>query len=109
MPNPTVSVIIPAYNSAAYLEDAIQGVMAQTFRDIEIIVINDGSTDQTGNIMSAYANQVVYIRQKNQGPSAARNRGINQANGKYVAFLDADDLYWPDKMSLQVGYLEAHP
>jgi glycosyltransferase involved in cell wall biosynthesis len=108
MNNPTVSVIIPAYNSAAYLADAIQSVMAQTFRDIEIIIIDDGSTDQTSRIMSAYSNRVVYIRQANQGPSAARNRGISLSKGKYLAFLDADDLYLPDKMRLQVDYLEAH-
>jgi glycosyltransferase involved in cell wall biosynthesis len=104
-----VSVVIPTYNNADYLADAIESVLAQTFRDIEIIVIDDGSTDQTGQVMSAYASRVVYLHQANHGPSAARNRGITQAQGKYLAFLDADDLYLPDKMSLQVSFLEAHP
>jgi len=106
---PTVSVIIPTYNNATYLADAIESVMAQTFRDIEIIVIDDGSTDQTDQVMSTYANRVVFIRQANHGPSAARNRGIAEAQGKYLAFLDSDDLYLPDKISLQVSFLEAHP
>ena len=109
MNKPTVSVIIPTYNNAAYLAEAIESVIAQTFRDIEIIVINDGSTDQTDQVMSAYLNRVVYIRQTNLGPSAARNRGITQAQGKYLAFLDADDIFLPNKIDLQISFLEAHP
>lgn len=90
---PLLSVIIPTFNSAKYLSEALQSVFSQTFEDFEVIVVDDGSTDNTADIVKEYGNSLRYIRQKNQGPSAARNLGIRRAEGKYIAFLDADD-WW---------------
>lgn len=96
---PKVSVIIPAYNCARYIADAIESVRAQSFTDREIIVVDDGSTDDTRGVLARCAAQVRYIYQENRGPAAARNTGIRSSFGEFVAFLDADDL-WLD------GYLD---
>jgi glycosyltransferase involved in cell wall biosynthesis len=104
---PDVSVIIPTYNNAAFLSDAIDSILSQSYRDFEIIVVDDGSTDSTGEILSRYAEKILAIRQENQGPAAARNRGIALAHGKYLSFLDADDLYLPDKLKIQTEFLDA--
>lgn len=104
---PLVSVIIPAYNSAHYLTGAVDSILAQTFTDFEILVIDDGSTDDTGQVMARYGAPVRYIRQPNSGVAAARNRGIAESQGRYVAFLDADDTWMPQKLERQVRALEA--
>lgn len=104
-----VSVVIPAYNAALYLADALRSVMAQTYRDYEIIVVNDGSTDTTREVLEEFQPWIRHLSQANQGPSAARNLGIRAARGTYICFLDADDLWTPDKLQVQVEFLENHP
>jgi glycosyltransferase involved in cell wall biosynthesis len=104
-----VSVVIPAYNSASTLSRSIDSVLAQTWAAREIIVVDDGSTDATANVIASYGDRVRGIRQANAGPSAARNRGIEAAHGEYVAFLDADDYWLPAKLERQVALLAAQP
>src|SRR6059058_153404 len=104
-----VSVVIPTFNSADYLAQAIQSVLAQTYQDFEIIVVDDASTDTTEEAVRPYAKRICYVRQEPGGPSMARNRGILQARGELIAFLDADDLWRPTKLARQVEYLKCHP
>ncbi|MBM4035209.1 MAG: glycosyltransferase [Planctomycetes bacterium] len=108
---PRVSVIIPAFNAERYLRETLQSVLAQTYRDLEVIVVDDGSTDGTAALAETFASEVAQasrlcpvrvIRQANAGPSAARNRGIREARGELIAFLDSDDLWLPDKLAEQV-------
>lgn len=103
---PKVSVVIPAYNYGYFIGEAIDSVLNQTCKDLEIIVVNDGSTDSTEDVVRAYHGRVIYVKQVNQGVSSARNHGISLSNGKYVAFLDADDLWLPEKLERSVAYLE---
>ncbi len=107
-----ISAIIPTYNNAEYIEEAINSILAQTHAVNEIIVVDDGSSDNTAALIKAIkrkAGQLIYIKQANQGPSAARNHGIEIANGDWIAFLDADD-HWPkDKMALQIAALKREP
>lgn len=106
----TVSVIVPTYNTLTYLPDAIDSILKQTFEDFEIILVNDGSTDRTDQWAKKLTDpRIRYIYQENQGLSAARNTGIDLAQGRYVALLDADDLWEPTKLEKQVAYLEANP
>lgn len=102
---PLVSVVIPSYNSARYIADAIDSVLRQDYPALEILVIDDGSTDNTNEIVSAYGGQVRLLKQPNQGSAAARNLGIRHASGKYIAFLDADDAWWSRKIRFQVDAL----
>jgi glycosyltransferase involved in cell wall biosynthesis len=106
---PTVSVVIPTYNAADLLPDAVKSVLAQTYRDFELIVVDDGSTDATPEVMEAYMDDVRYIQKENGGTASARNRGIREARGEYVAFLDADDVWRPTKLETQMGEHEADP
>lgn len=108
MRNPLVSVIIPVYNGEKYLGEAIQSVLDQDYRPIEIIVVDDGSTDRSAEIARSYAG-VSYLYQENQGVSVARNAAIAMARGEFLAFLDADDRWTPNKLSTQVGYHLTHP
>jgi glycosyltransferase involved in cell wall biosynthesis len=105
---PQVSVIIPTYNYARYLPRSIESVLAQTYQDFELIVVDDGSTDETASVMDAYTKKyperLRYIRQNNSGPNAARNNGIDSARGEYIALLDADDEWLPEKLEKQVSY-----
>ena len=94
----SVTVIIPCYNGAAYLREAIDSALDQTHPPLEVIVIDDGSTDDSAAIAESYGPPVCVIRQENQGESVARNRGIDEAKGDWVAFLDADDLWKPTKL-----------
>ena len=105
---PEVSVIIPAYNSARFLAESIQSVLQQTFVDLELFVIDDGSTDDTRQVVAAFESdpRVRYVHQQNRGAATARNRGITHSSGKYVAFLDADDLWSPEKLQKQVAVLQ---
>jgi len=107
--SPLVSAIIPAYNSGTALIEAVESVLAQTYPNIEIIVVDDGSSDDTEAAMKQYHDRLTYIRQPNRGSAAARNRGIENARGELLAFLDADDTWRPEKIQLQVDYLQAHP
>jgi len=102
MKEPRVSVIIPTFNSAEYIEEALESVFEQTFQDFEIIVVDDGSTDETGEVLKKYGDRIRYIYQENNGPAGARNRGIRVARGEYIAFLDADDLWVSTKLEKQV-------
>jgi len=100
-----VSVIIPVYNGELYIGQAIESVIAQTYKDIELIVVDDGSTDSTKKVVKKYRD-IKYIYQKNSGPSAARNRGMDASRGEYIAFLDSDDLYKENKLEEQVKAFE---
>ena len=102
-----ISVIIPAYNAALYLGEAIQSVLAQTLPAREIIVVDDGSTDDTAKVAESFT-AVRLIRQTNQGSAVARNTGIAASSGECLAFLDADDIWMPEKLSLQSDYLKNH-
>ena len=106
---PTVSVVITTYNQARYIGATIASVLAQTYRDLEIIVVDDGSTDRTEAELAPYRSRVNYIRQRNRGVAAARNVGIRHATGRLLAFLDGDDLWEPDKIGRQTDVAAAHP
>ncbi len=107
---PKVSVIIPTYNRQKFIGAAIQSVLDQTFQDFELIVIDDGSTDQTVDVIRAFSSDKIrYFYQSNRGRSNSRNHALNLAQGQYIAFLDSDDLYLSGKLELQVGYMDAHP
>jgi glycosyltransferase involved in cell wall biosynthesis len=106
---PTVSVIIPTYNRAHCIADAIDSVLAQSYHDFELIVVDDGSTDNTCEVVTFYNDRLKYIKQLNNGVSAARNNGINAAQGEWIAFLDSDDTWEPDKLKLQVDDIRLHP
>ena len=100
--DPLVSVIMPAFNGEAFIAEAIDSALAQDYPHLEVIVIDDGSTDGTCDIVRSYGDRVRLLEQKNQGAAAARNLGIEQARGHYIAFLDADDYWWKGKLSLQI-------
>jgi glycosyltransferase involved in cell wall biosynthesis len=104
-----ISVIIPVYNGATYLGEAIESVLAQTLAPAEIIVVDDGSTDGSAAVADRYAPSVRVIRQPNAGCGAARNTGVRHARGAYLAFLDADDLWTPDKLQQQAAARVADP
>ena len=109
---PGVSVIMPAYNVAAYIGEAIESVIAQTFTDWELIIIDDGSPDESGAIADSYAEgdaRIRVVRQENGGLSAARNHGLRVARGELVALLDSDDLWHPSFLAAQVALLQQHP
>ena len=105
---PLVSVIIPVYNGARFLRAALESVFAQTYRPIEVIVVDDGSADDSGVIAQSFP-EVCYIRQENQGVAAARNNAIEAARGEFFAFLDQDDLWTPEKLRLQTEHLLNNP
>jgi len=103
-----VSIIIPSYNVASYVKCAVDSALAQTYKNCEVIVVDDGSTDNTRQILSPYINagKIKYIYQKNKGLAGARNTGIKNSSGEYIALLDADDLFLPEKIAEQVRTLE---
>lgn len=108
--SPRVSVIIPTYNRAQYILEAIESVLSQDYPNFEVIVVDDGSTDHTAELIGTVNDsRLRYIRQQNQGRSSARNRALAIANGDFITFLDSDDLYLPRKIALQVEYLLKHP
>lgn len=108
---PVVSVIIPTYNRANYILDAVESVCAQTYEDHEIIVIDDGSTDHTRDVLQPLIDdqRIIYVHQENSGVSSARNHGIRLAQGKYVAFLDSDDTWDSTKLEAQITRLDSNP
>ncbi len=110
-PSPRVSVIVPTHSRGALILETLRSVFAQTFSDYEVIVVNDGSTDDTRQVLSSLiaSRRIIYVEQENQGVSGARNTGIGLARGGYVALLDDDDLWPPDKLEWQTLYLDEHP
>ncbi|MCB0107195.1 MAG: glycosyltransferase family 2 protein [Caldilineaceae bacterium] len=107
---PRVSIIMPAYNQARYIAEAIQSVLEQSYPDWELIIVDDGSTDDTAAIAFRFQDPRIHLhRQTNQGVSAARNVGIALSRGEYIAFLDADDRYRPERLAVHVAYLDHHP
>ena len=106
---PAVSVVIATYNRANFLAETIDSVLDQTFQDFELIVVDDGSTDDTANVLSTYGSRIRYFRQSNRGPSAARNLGVQHALGPWIAIQDSDDLSAPNHLELLCGYVRNHP
>ncbi|MBM3181566.1 MAG: glycosyltransferase family 2 protein [Chloroflexi bacterium] len=102
-----ISIIIPVYNGERYLAQAIESVLAQTYRPIEIIIVDDGSTDESARVAQQFPMR--YGFQPHSGPGTARNRGVEQARGEFLAFLDADDLWMPEKLAWQIATFAARP
>ncbi len=106
---PLISCIIPVYNHELYVGETIESVLAQTYRPLEVIVVDDGSTDGTAAVVAGFGDRVRYVYQNNAGPSVARNTGAALATGDYLAWLDSDDLWRADKLERQLAFLQAHP
>ena len=106
---PRVSAIIPTYNRKAFVQEAIASVLAQTYTDYELIVVDDGSDDGTGEALKQYGARVRYVYQQHQGVSTGRNHGLELASGEFIAFLDSDDLWLPKKLALQVAFMDQNP
>lgn len=107
--NPLISVVIPVYNRSDMILRALDSVHAQTYRNYELIVVNDGSTDATERVLRELASDIILINTENRGVSAARNIGIENAKGEWIAFLDSDDLWMEDKLQKQIYYIEENP
>jgi glycosyltransferase involved in cell wall biosynthesis len=106
---PLVSIIIPAYNCDRYITQAVESILTQTYQHYEIIVIDDGSTDRTCQVLAPYFNQIRYVYQENQGVAKARNQGLKIAQGELIAFLDHDDIFLPEKLARQVECFQQQP
>lgn len=106
---PRVSVLIPSFNHCRYIEVCIDSVLAQTFSDIEIVVVDDGSTDGSIDILRGYGDQIILIEQANRGTQAARNTAITASSGELLALLDSDDVWLPNKLERQIAELDRHP
>lgn len=106
---PTVSVVIPVYNGARFLNDALESVFAQTYSDYEVVCVDDGSTDGSVELLKGWGSRITLVQQRNAGGCAARNEGVRRSRGPYVAFLDQDDRWYPDKLARQVVALDAAP
>jgi len=104
-----VSVVIPAFNASATLAECLASVLAQGYPSLDVVVVDDGSTDGTADVVAHYGARVRYVRQENGGLAAARNTGHQEARGEFVAWLDADDICLPDRIGLQAAFLNAHP
>jgi glycosyltransferase involved in cell wall biosynthesis len=109
MIQPVVSIVIPTHNSELYIEEALASVFSQSYSSKEVIVVDDGSTDSTIDVVSRYDKSIFVLRQKNQGPATARNAGVRVAKGDYFAFLDSDDLWLRDKLLWQMNLLKQDP
>jgi len=108
-PQPVVSCIVPAHNSAAFIRDALDSILTQTHRPLEIIVVDAGSTDDTATIARSHAPDIRLLEIGDRSPAVARNAGIDAASGPFVAFLDADDLWLPEKTARQLRFLSENP
>lgn len=108
-PGPLVSCIVPVHNGERFLKEAVDSIFAQTHRPIEVIVVDDGSTDGTPEVALSYGARVKCVRQDNAGPAAARNRGVEEARGEFIAFLDSDDTWMPTKIAGQVERFASDP
>ena len=105
---PRISVVIPTFNCARYLRRTIDSALCQTYTDCEIVVVDDGSTDETKEIVHSYRQPIRYLYQSNAGASAARNLALEHASGEFIAYLDADDMWHPQKLERQVAFLDTH-
>jgi glycosyltransferase involved in cell wall biosynthesis len=106
---PRVSIIIPTHDRKAFVPEAVESVFAQTYGDYELIVVDDGSADGTGEVLKQYGERLRYHYQENHGVSVARNCGLALAHGEFIAFLDSDDLWLPKKLQVQVAFMDQHP
>ena len=109
MSKPRISVIVPTFNRASWLSECLDAILTQRYRDFELIVVDDGSQDNTPEVLAQYAERVRMIRQENRGVAAARNVGIQHAHGDYLAFCDSDDLWQRDKLQLQLEVFQNDP
>ncbi|MCF8112160.1 MAG: glycosyltransferase family 2 protein, partial [Desulfobacteraceae bacterium] len=107
--NPLISVVIPVYNRGAWIAEAVDSVLSQDYEPLELIVVDDGSNDATGEILSSYGSRIRVISQANAGVSAARNRGAAEAAGDWIAFLDSDDYWLSGKLSAQTAFFKKNP
>lgn len=104
-----VSVIVPIHNGERYLRETLESILAQAYRPLEVVAVDDGSTDSSGKIAKSFGSEVRYVSQAQQGHPAARNTGVNVSRGAFVAFLDHDDLWTPNKLELQMEYFRRDP
>ncbi len=109
MASPLVSCIVPVFNGERYLREALDSIFGQTYLRLEVIVVNDGSTDGTATVIAAFGDRVRSLWQSNRGPATARNLGIRAATGDFIAFLDADDIWHPQKLERQMARFRARP
>jgi glycosyltransferase involved in cell wall biosynthesis len=109
MPTPTVSCIVPVFNGERYLREALDSILAQSHQALDVLVVDDGSSDASAAVAQSYGDRVRYFFQPNAGPAAARNLGLEAAQGEFVAFLDADDRWHPEKLTLQLARFGARP
>jgi glycosyltransferase involved in cell wall biosynthesis len=106
---PLISCIVPVLNGERYLKETLESILAQDYRPIDILVVDDGSIDGTPDVVRSFGSEVDYVRQANAGQAVARNRGVDMARGEFVAFLDADDLWHPEKLTRQMNQFVAQP
>ena len=104
-----ISCIVPVYNGERYLREAVNSILAQTYRPLKVIVADDGSTDGTPTVAAAYGDRITYLRQTNLGYAAAKNLGLSVAEGNFIAFLDADDVWHTEKLERQMARMQAQP
>jgi glycosyltransferase involved in cell wall biosynthesis len=104
-----ISCIVLVYNGEGYLNQALESIFDQTYQTLEVVVVNDGSTDGTAQVLARYKNRLVYLEQTDKGPAASRNLGVSASRGEFVAFLDQDDLWHPEKLARQMSRFEARP
>jgi glycosyltransferase involved in cell wall biosynthesis len=104
-----ISVIIPAFNRASFLKKAVESVLSQTYQNFELIIVDDGSDDDTKKILSPYTDRITYLFQENRGPASARNSGIKISKGNFLAFLDSDDVWVKEKLAVQMSQMRTNP
>jgi glycosyltransferase involved in cell wall biosynthesis len=104
-----ISCVVPVFNGERYLREALDSILAQTYQPLELIVVDDGSTDGTATLAAGYGERIRYLWQANAGEASARNRGLSAAQGEFIAFLDADDLWHPEKLTRQVARFHERP
>ena len=109
MKSALISCIVPVYNGERYVGEALDSILAQTYRPLEVIVVDDGSTDRTAEVVAGYGGQARYIFQSNAGLAMARNLGLTAVQGEFAAFLDADDVWHPEKLDRQIARFKARP
>ena len=109
MQSPLISCIVSVFNGEKYLREALDSILAQTYHPLQVIVADDGSTDRTPDLAATYGERITYVQQSNQGYPAAKNLGLSVAQGDFIAFLDADDLWHPEKLARQIAAMEKRP